>query len=133
VVFFRGVPYKDIADAWLFSTLGHLPAVGERNSAYYALVQGCMRYICDFNEDMVVAATPDYGLSEQERRTCARSAIGSRRYAAMPRKLVEFLESMGVAKNADGEASGIRKGDDDASGLAQWDFEAWTKRFAPWF
>ena len=130
---FRGVPYKDIADAWLFSTLGHLPAVGERNSAYYALVQGCMRYICDFNEDMVVAATPDYGLSEQERRTCARSAIGSRRYAAMPRKLVEFLEGMGVAKNADGEASGIRKGDDDASGLAQWDFEAWTKRFAPWF
>ena len=130
---YRGVPYKDIADAWLFSTLGHLPAVGERNSAYYALVQGCMRYICDFNEDMVVAATPDYGLSEQERRTCARSAIGSRRYAAMPRKLVEFLEGMGVAKNADGEASGIRKGDDDASGLAQWDFEAWTKRFAPWF
>ena len=91
-----------------------------------------MRYICDFNEDMVVAATPDYGLSEQERRTCARSAIGSRRYAAMPRKLVEFLEGMGVAKNADGEASGIRKGDDDASELAQWDFEAWTKRFAPW-
>ena len=133
VGFFHGVPYKDIADAWLFSTLGHLPAVGERNSAYYALVQGCMRYICDFNEDMVVAATPDYGLSEQERRTCARSAIGSRRYAAMPRKLVEFLEGMGVAKNADGEASGIRKGDDDASGLAQWDFEAWTKRFAPWF
>jgi hypothetical protein len=132
-VSYRGVPYKDIADAWLFSTLGHLPAVGERNSAYYALVQGCMRYICDFNEDMVVAATPDYGLSEQERRTCARSAIGSRRYAAMPRKLVEFLEGMGITQNASGEASGIRKGDDDASGLAQWDFEAWTKRFAPWF
>ena len=130
---YRGVPYADIADAWLCSTIGHLPAVGERNTAYYALVQGCMRYICDFNEDMVLAATPDYGLSEQERRTCARSAIGSRRFAAMPRKLVEFLEGMGISQNAAGEASGIRKSDDETSGLAQWDFEGWTKRFAPWF
>ena len=92
-----------------------------------------MRYICDFNEDMVLAATPDYGLSEQERRTCARSAIGSRRYAAMPRKLVEFLEGMGIIQNAAGEASGIRRSNENASGLADWDFEGWTTRFAPWF
>ena len=130
---YRGVPYSVIADAWMCAEYGHLPAVGERNAAYYALVQGCMRYICDFNEDMVLAATPDYGLSEQERRTCARSAIGSRRYAAMPRKLVEFLEGMGITQNAAGEASGIRRSNENASGLADWDFEGWTKRFAPWF
>ena len=130
-VSYRGVPYKDIADAWLCSTLGHLPAVGERNAAYYSLVQGCMRYICDFNEDMVLAATPDYGLSEQERRQCARSAIGARRYAAIPRKLVAFLETVGVASTEN--QKGIRRSNENASGLADWDFEGWTKRFAPWF
>ena len=128
---YRGVPYKDIADAWMCAEYGHLPAVGERNAAYYALVQGCMRYICDFNEDMVLAATPDYGLSEQERRTCARSAIGARRYAAIPRKLVAFLETVGVASTEN--QKGIRRSNENASGLADWDFEGWTKRFAPWF
>ena len=128
---YRGVPYKDIADAWMCAEYGHLPAVGERNAAYYALVQGCMRYICDFNEDMVLAATPDYGLSEQERRQCARSAIGARRYAAIPRKLVAFLETVGVASTEN--QKGIRRSNENASGLADWDFEGWTKRFAPWF
>jgi hypothetical protein len=128
---YRGVPYKDIADAWMCAEYGHLPAVGERNAAYYSLVQGCMRYICDFNEDMVLAATPDYGLSEQERRQCARSAIGARRYAAIPRKLVAFLETVGVASTEN--QKGIRRSNENASGLADWDFEGWTKRFAPWF
>ena len=114
-VCYRGVPYKDIADAWMCAEYGHLPAVGERNAAYYALVQGCMRYICDFNEDMVLAATPDYGLSEQERRQCARSAIGARRYAAIPRKLVAFLETVGVASTEN--QKGIRRSNENASGL----------------
>ena len=130
---YRGVPYKDIADAWLHAEYGHTPEVGERNTAYYALVQQCMRYICDFSEDLVVAATPDYGLSEQERRQCARSAIGARRFAAMPRKLMAFLETMGITQKSAGGASGIRQGNEKDSGMARWDYEAWAKRFTPWF
>ena len=130
---YRGVPYKDIADAWLRAEYGHTPEVGERNTAYYALVQQCMRYICDFSEDLVVAATPDYGLSEQERRQCARSAIGARRFAAMPRKLMAFLETMGITQKSAGGASGIRQGNEKDSGMARWDYEAWAKRFTPWF
>ncbi len=130
---YRGVPYKDIADAWLRAQYGHLPAVGERNAAYYALVQQCMRYICDFSEDMVVGATPDYGLSEQERRACARSAIGARRYAAMPRRLVEFLEGMGITQTAGSKPSGVREDGKEADFFADWDFERWATLFAPWF
>ena len=130
---YHGVPYKDIADAWLRAQYGHLPAVGERNAAYYALVQQCMRYICDFSEDMVVGATPDYGLSEQERRACARSAIGARRYAAMPRRLVEFLESMGITQTAGSKPSGVREDGKEADFFADWDFERWATLFAPWF
>ena len=122
---YHGVPYKDIADAWLRAQYGHLPAVGERNAAYYALVQQCMRYICDFSEDMVVGATPDYGLSEQERRACARSAIGARRYAAMPRRLVEFLEGMGITQTAGSKPSGVREDGKEADFFADWDFERW--------
>ena len=130
---YRGVPYKDIADAWLRAQYGHLPAVGERNAAYYALVQQCMRYICDFSEDMVVSTTPDYGLSEQERRACARSAIGARRYSAMPRKLVSFLEGLGIAQVAENKPSGLRAGNAGADFAADWDFEKWARLFAPWF
>ena len=130
---YRGVPYSVIADAWLRAQYGHLPAVGERNAAYYALVQQCMRYICDFSEDMVVGATPDYGLSEQERRACARSAIGARRYAAMPRRLVEFLEGMGITQTAGSKPSGVREDGKEADFFADWDFERWATLFAPWF
>ncbi|MBQ6204265.1 MAG: hypothetical protein IJK46_09260 [Prevotella sp.] len=127
------MPYADIADAWLRAEYGHLPAVGERNACYYALVQQCMRYICDFSEDMVVGATPDYGLSEQERRQCARSAIGARRYSAMPRKLVAFLQGLGITLQGEGKAEGIRSGNQGTDQAAEWDFEKWAECFSPYF
>ena len=130
---FRGVPYADIADAWLRAEYGHLPAVGERNACYYSLVQGCMRYICDFSEDMVVGATPDYGLPEHERRQCARSAIGARRYAAMPRKLVAFLQGMGITLQGEKQAEGVRSGNQGTDQAAEWDFEKWAECFTPYF
>ena len=130
---FRGVPYKDIADAWLRAEFGHLPTVGERNACYYALVQQCMRYICDFSEDMVVRAAPDYGLSEQERRQCARSAIGARRYSAMPRKLVAFLEGMGITLSDERKAEVIRSGKKGIDQEAEWDYEKWAYCFTPYF
>ena len=130
---YHGVPYATIADAWLRAEYGHLPAVGERNACYYALVQQCMRYICDFSEDMVVRVTPDYGLPEQERRQCARSAIGARRYAAIPRRLVAFLQGLGVTLSGEGKAEGIRSGDKGIDQAAEWDYEKWADDFAPWF
>ena len=124
---YRGVSYLDICTGWMRTFRRSLPAVGERNNAYFALVSQCLRYICDFNEDFVVGVAPDYGLSEQERRTCARSAISQRRLSSMPKKLRTFLEGLGCRFDGDADAAA---GTVDA---AQWDFSRWSKTFGRWF
>ena len=127
---FRGVPYASIAKGWMRTFRRGDPVVGERNNAYFALVSNCFRYICDFNEDQILKAAPDYGLPESERRTAIRSALGQRRYGSeegMPRKLHAFLEGMGCrfGGNADGSARSV-----DA---AQWNAARWADTLAPWF
>ena len=124
---YRGVSYLDICTGWMRTFRRSLPAVGERNNAYFALVSQCLRYICDFNEDFVVGVAPDYGLSEQERRACARSAISQRRLSSMPKKLRTFLEGIGCRFDGDADAAA---GTVDA---AQWDFSRWCKTFGRWF
>ena len=124
---YRGVSYVDICTGWMRTFRRSLPAVGERNNAYFALVSQCLRYICDFNEDFVVGVAPDYGLSEQERRACARSAISQRRLSSMPKKLRTFLEGLGCRFDGDADAAA---GTVDA---AQWDFSRWSKTFGRWF
>ena len=124
---YRGVSYLDICTGWMRTFRRSLPAVGERNNAYFALVSQCLRYICDFNEDFVVGVAPDYGLSEQERRACARSAISQRRLSSMPKKLRAFLEGLGCRFDGDADAAA---GTVDA---AQWDFSRWSKTFGRWF
>ena len=124
---YRGVSYLDICTGWMRTFRRSLPAVGERNNAYFALVSQCLRYICDFNEDFVVGVAPDYGLSEQERRACARSAISQRRLSSMPKKLRTFLEGLGCRFDGDADAAA---GTVDA---AQWDFSRWCKTFGRWF
>ena len=124
---YRGVSYLDICTGWMCTFRRSLPAVGERNNAYFALVSQCLRYICDFNEDFVVGVAPDYGLSEQERRACARSAISQRRLSSMPKKLRTFLEGIGCRFDGDADAAA---GTVDA---AQWDFSRWCKTFGRWF
>ena len=121
------VLYFDICTVWTRTFSSSLPAVGERNNAYFALVSQCLRYICDFNEDFVVGVAPDYGLSEQERRACARSAISQRRLSSMPKKLRTFLEGLGCRFDGDADAAA---GTVDA---AQWDFSRWSKTFGRWF
>ena len=129
---YHGVPYATIADAWLRAEYGHLPAVGERNACYYALVQKCMRFICDFSEDMVVRVTPDYGLPEPERRAAARSAIGARRYGAMPRQLTVFLETLGITAPRRVQPEGVRRSDAGDDFGSDWDFERWAEVFDPY-
>lgn len=126
---YRGVPFQKICDEWMNKKFGGCPKVGERNAAYYSLVQGCLRYICEFNEDLVVAAAPDYGLSEQERRQCAKSAIGARRYTSMPKQLVQYLIGLGATF---GEKP-LKEESTNEGSFAGWPFETWASRFDPWF
>jgi hypothetical protein len=57
--------------------------IGERNTVYFSLAN-YMRYICDFNADMLLAILPDFGLSESERRQAISSAIGHPRKSQTP-------------------------------------------------
>ena len=81
---YRDIPYASIIQQLLISIGAADGAeVGERNTVYFSLA--CyMRYICDFNADLLLRILPDFGLSEPERRQAISSAIGRPRKSEMP-------------------------------------------------
>jgi hypothetical protein len=84
VLNYRGIPYRDIVEQLMIATGNCGGAeVGERNTVYFSLAN-YMRYICDFNPDLLLQILPDFGLSEQERRQAISSAIGRPRKSEMP-------------------------------------------------
>ena len=81
---YRGIPYEDIVAQLMVATGNCDGAVqGERNTVYFSLAN-YMRYICDFNADLLFQVLPDFGLSEQERRQVISSAIGRPRKSQTP-------------------------------------------------
>ena len=81
---YRGIEYSTIVQQ-LMLAIGAADGaeVGERNTVYFSLA--CyMRYICDFNADLLLRILPDFGLSEPERRQAISSAIGRPRKSEMP-------------------------------------------------
>ena len=81
---YRGIPYEDIVQQLLLATGNCDGAVqGERNTVFFTLAN-YMRYICDFNPDLLLRVLPNFGLSEQERRQVIASAIGRPRKSQMP-------------------------------------------------
>lgn len=81
---YRGIPYADIVQQLLLSTGNADGAIqGERNTVYFMLAN-YMRYICDFNAELLLAILPDFGLSVAERRQAISSAIGRPRKSQIP-------------------------------------------------
>ena len=81
---YRGIPYADIVEQLMLSIGAADGAVqGERNTVYFSLAN-YMRYITDFNADLLLRILPDFGLSEQERRQAISSAIGRPRKSQIP-------------------------------------------------
>ena len=81
---YRGIAYSDIVKQLLLATGNADGAIqGERNTVYFSLAN-YMRYICDFNTDLLFQVLPDFGLSEQERRQVLASAIGRPRKSQIP-------------------------------------------------
>ena len=84
---YRGIPYADIVQQLMLSIGAAEGAVqGERNTVYFSLAT-YMRYICDFNADLLLQILPNFGLSEQERRQAIGSAIGRPRKGYIPQVL----------------------------------------------
>ena len=81
---YRGLSYSDIVSQLLIA-IGNCGGaeIGERNTVYFTLAS-YMRYICDFNPDLLLRVLPDFGLSVQERRQVISSAIGRPRKAQIP-------------------------------------------------
>ena len=81
---YRGIPYSDIVSQLLVSIgNGGGAEIGERNTVYFSLAN-YMRYICDFNAELLLAILPDFGLSVAERRQAISSAIGRPRKSQIP-------------------------------------------------
>ena len=81
---YRDIPYADIIDQLLIATgNGGGAEIGERNTVYFSLAN-YMRYICDFNADLMLRVLPNFGLSESERRQAISSAIGRPRKSQLP-------------------------------------------------
>ncbi len=81
---YRGIPYADIVQQLMLS-IGAADGAeqGERNTVYFTLAN-YMRYICDFNVDLLLHVLPTFGLSEPERRQVIASAIGRPRKGYLP-------------------------------------------------
>jgi hypothetical protein len=84
MVNYRGIPYADIVAQLMVATGNAGGAiVGERNTVYFSLAN-YMRYICDFNIELLLRILPDFGLSIAERRQAISSAIGRPRKSQIP-------------------------------------------------
>ena len=81
---YQGIPYADIVEELMVQT-GHAGGAipGERNVVYFSLA-GYMRYICDFDKELLLRVLPDFGLTEQERRQTITSALGRPRKDQIP-------------------------------------------------
>ena len=88
---YNGMSYSLIVEALLarWGIFGE-PAEGNRNTTLYRLARE-LRYICDFNAACVMAATPDWGLSPEERRQTVNSALQSPRGTHLPPDLKAVL------------------------------------------
>ena len=81
---YRGIPYKEIVEQLMIATGNGGGAVqGERNTVYFSL-STYMRYITDFNVELLLRILPDFGLSESERRQTIASSLGRPRKSEMP-------------------------------------------------
>ena len=81
---YKGVPYADIVDELMLQMgLAGGAVPGERNTSLFALAN-YMRYICDFDAEVLLRVLPDFGLSEQERKQVIASAIGRPRKSEVP-------------------------------------------------
>ena len=114
------MPFETIAQAWLDKNRGGAPKQGERNVAYYELAAKCMRYLCDYNADVMLQVMPTFGLGETERKNAIAQACGKRQYYGLPKTVQALLAGLGIdiSKKA-------------AAATPDWDSERWEEEFKP--
>ena len=89
---YQGIPYADIADELLYGMGKVEVEAGERNTMYFALAN-YMRYICEFDKDLLLRVLPSFGLSEDERRVIIAQSLGRPRKTELPLVLLTAISS----------------------------------------
>lgn len=85
----EGVPLTEIVNFY-FIIKGGVPTEGNRNASFYAAARD-LRYICDFNPQVLARIMPKVGLSKQEVLQVCTSACQSSRASKVPDVVVEAL------------------------------------------
>lgn len=86
---YEGLNLTDIAQAY-FTLIGGLPQEGNRNAAFYSASRD-LRYICDFNPQVLARILPKVGLSAHELLQVAKSACLSSRASKIPQAVEDAI------------------------------------------
>ena len=89
---FDGVPLTDIFRTY-FELQGGAPTEGNRNAAFYAAARE-LRYICDFNPQVIARFMPQVGLTEKEVLDVCASACSSSRAKDIPQIVRSIVQSL---------------------------------------
>ena len=93
---YRGLELKEIAKQWLLMNGGE-PVEGQRNDCLHRLAY-VMRSITDYNEEVLMAALPRYGLGDEEVRRFIHSACIATPTNGIPPSLQKVIEQMLAGK-----------------------------------
>lgn len=90
---YKGLELLEIANKWLKAVNGGFPIEGERNQVLYRLATR-MKYITDFNPQVICNNIPHCGLSDSEVLQLCTSACGGQRALTMPADLERVIEKL---------------------------------------
>lgn len=99
---YRGVPLMEIAQRLIKQLFGDGICEGNRNSRLFR-VACLMRYITDFNVEVLTRALPNYGLSQAEMISLCQSAMTQKRTQWLPQQLKRTLETFGLNEDEYGD------------------------------
>lgn len=103
---YEGIALKEIFDMY-FTITGGLPKEGGRNAAFYTAARD-LRYICDFNPNVLARFMPQVGLSEAEVKQVCGSACLSSRASKIPDTVREAINA--IKETADDEPADTAEG-----------------------
>ena len=103
---YEGIALKEIFDMY-FTITGGLPKEGGRNTAFYTAARD-LRYICDFNPNVLARFMPQVGLSEAEVKQVCGSACLSSRASKIPDTVREAINA--IKETTDDEPADTAEG-----------------------
>ena len=106
---YEGIALADIFEMY-FTITGGLPQEGGRNAAFYTAARD-LRYICDFNPNVLARFMPNVGLPESEVKQVCASACLSSRASKIPATVQDAINALRETSDDDTTADEPETGD----------------------